>query len=66
MACLLPTNTHARAYSTTVVLEKRQKCYQLLSLYTADGRCMNVNMEHWWNDTDSGQPKYIEKLFYAP
>ena len=36
-------------------------CYQLLSLYTSDCRCMNMNMEHRWNDTDSGKPKYIKK-----
>jgi len=22
---------------------------------------MKMNMEHWWDDTDSGKPKYWEK-----
>jgi hypothetical protein len=63
MAGLLPTNKHAGAYNITAVLEKRYMCYQLLSLYTSDCRCrnMNINMEHWWNDTDSGKLKYIKK-----
>jgi len=24
---------------------------------------LKVNMKNWWNDTDSGKPKYTEKNF---
>jgi hypothetical protein len=26
---------------------------------------MNMNVEHWWNDTDRGKQKYWEKTLYS-
>jgi hypothetical protein len=26
---------------------------------------MKINMEHWWNNSDCGKPKYLEKKYLS-
>jgi len=33
-------------------------CYNYIASVADE---LNISMEHWWNDNDKGEPKYLEK-----